>query len=306
MTAYARQVVVLAQQEARTLQHDYVGSEHLLVGLLAVPEGVGAQALGSLGISLESVRERVARTVGRGEQASPEAIPFTPRSKRLLGLAAEEALRGGDDHLGTEHLLLAIAHEPEAVAAGILRALGLDLARVPHVVAQTPSAAEVETVDSTGDAGAAAENGGPRVTSALIDPEILDSVRELAHAFGLPVIEPTWWPADIGEISHCLFRSPSGGVHYQVGSTRGSGAPICAVGHPEAALAGRTPRDWLTGEWSEPPELAHVRGLIGRVGIPRRLQAAVYDQGVQVQLIGYDTEEEITRTIDSLRAAAPE
>lgn len=142
MTAYARQVVVSAQQEARSLKHDYVGSEHLLLGVLAAPEGVGAQALGSLGISLESVREQVVRTVGRGERASPEAIPFTPRSKRLLALAAEEALRRDDDHLGTKHILLAIAHEPEAVAAGILRRLGLDLARVPRAVAQTPSAAE--------------------------------------------------------------------------------------------------------------------------------------------------------------------
>jgi hypothetical protein len=301
LTDYAREVVVLAQLEARTLKHDYVGSEHLLLGLLAVPEGVGAQALGSFGISLESVREQVARTMRRGERASPEAIPFTPRAKRLLALAAEEALRLGDDHLGTEHILLAIADETEAVAAGILRALDLDLARIPQAVTDTPSAAEARTLSSAAEASTTAHNGGPRVTMTEIEPEMFDTAPELAQAFGLPVIEPTWWPADTGEISHRLFRSPSGGVHYQVGSTRDNGAPICVVGHPETALAGRTPRDWLTGEWSEPPELAHLRGLIGKVGIPRRLQAAIYDQGVQLQLIGYETEEEIMRTVDSLR-----
>ncbi len=92
LTEHARQVVVLAQQEARRLKHDYVGSEHLLLGLLVVQDGVAARALASLGISLELVRERVVRMVGRGEQDSPAAIPFMPRAKRLLALALEEAL----------------------------------------------------------------------------------------------------------------------------------------------------------------------------------------------------------------------
>ena len=82
--------------------------------------------------------------------------------------------------------------------------------------------------------------------------------------------------------------------------------PVCVIGHFEAALAGRSPRDWLHGEWSEPPELAHVRGLIGRVGIPRRLQAVIYDQKLQIQLIGYDTEHEIMSTVSSLRRSTLE
>jgi hypothetical protein len=82
--------------------------------------------------------------------------------------------------------------------------------------------------------------------------------------------------------------------------------PICVVGHVEAVLAGRSPKDWLHGEWSEPPELAHVRGLIGRVGIPRRFQAVIYDQELQIQLIGYETVDEILNTVSSLRRASVE
>jgi ATP-dependent Clp protease ATP-binding subunit ClpC len=87
LTGHARRVVVLAQEEARRLKHDYVGSEHLLLGLLAVRDGVAARALASLGITLELTRERVVQRVGSGEQDSPNAIPFTPRAKKLLALA---------------------------------------------------------------------------------------------------------------------------------------------------------------------------------------------------------------------------
>jgi hypothetical protein len=152
---------------------------------------------------------------------------------------------------------------------------------------------ECASVSTTGD-------DGPRVTISEADSETFSSAPELAQAFGSPVFEPTWWPADTEEISYCLVRS-LGGVHYQIGATCGEGVPICVIGHFEAALAGRSPRDWLHGEWSEPPELAHVRGLIGRVGIPRRLQAVIYDQELQIQLIGYDTEHEIMTTVNSLR-----
>ncbi|MEO8967252.1 MAG: Clp protease N-terminal domain-containing protein [Solirubrobacteraceae bacterium] len=311
LTDYARQVVVLAQKEARALKHDYVGSEHLLLGLLAVQEGVAARALASLGVTLELARERVVRTVGRGEQDSPAAIPFTPRAKRLLALALEEALSLSDDYIGTGHILLAVVREHEAVAARVLRGLGVDLERVGHTVDETPPEAEVRSrtdeLQTGGRAGATAATGddGPRVTITQLDSETFRSAGQLARAFGSPVCEPTWWPADTEEISYCLVRS-SGGAHYQIGSTRREGAPICVVGHFEAALAGRSPRDWLSGEWSEPPELAHVRGLIGNVGIPRRLQAVIYDQKLQIQLIGYDNEDEIISAVGSLRRASPE
>jgi hypothetical protein len=97
----------------------------------------------------------------------------------------------------------------------------------------------------------------------------LDSVRALARAFGSPVFEPAWWPADAGEISYCLERFPHGD-YYRVGSTRHNDVPTCVMGHPEVPVAGRA-----AGEWYAPRELTTVRGLIGRVGIPPRLQAVV-------------------------------
>ena len=304
---------MLAQEEARRLKHDYVGSEHLLLGLLAVRDGVAARALASWGITPELARERVVQTVGSGEQDSPDAIPFTPRAKKLLVLAREEALNLRHDYIGTEHILLAVVREDEAVAAGILRDLSVDLEHVRHTLNETPPAAEArprtEQVQAAGRVAGANHtttgDDGPRATVSEADSETYSSAPELARAFGSPVCEPTWWPADIEEISYCLVRSP-GGVHYQIGSTRSDGVPVCVIGQFEAALAGRSPRDWLHGEWSEPPELAHVRGLIGRVGIPRRLQAVIYDQKLQIQLIGYDTEHEIMSTVSSLRRSTLE
>lgn len=309
LTDQARRVVLVAQEEARRLKHDYVGSEHVLLGLLAVQDGVAARALASLGVTLELARERVVRTVGSGEQDSPDAIPFTPRSKKLLVLALEEALNRGDAYIGTEHILLAVLGEREAVAAGILRDLGIDLEHAHRTVIEAPSAAEARSPTEEGQGPgcppSAIGEGGPRVTISEADMETFNSARALAEAFGAPILEPTWWPADTEEISYRLVRSP-GSVHYQIGSIRSGGVPICVIGHFEAALAGRSPRDWLHGEWSEPAELAHVRGLIGRVGIPRRLQAVIYDQGLQIQLIGYDSEDEIMATVNSLRRASIE
>ena len=133
LTDQARRVVVLAQEEARRLRHDYVGSEHLLLGILAVQDGGAARTLVSLGVTLELARDRIVRTVGRGEQDSPGAIPFTPRAKKLLVLALEEALNRSDDYIGTQHILLAVVSEDEAVAAGILRDLGVDLERARNL-----------------------------------------------------------------------------------------------------------------------------------------------------------------------------
>jgi Clp amino terminal domain, pathogenicity island component len=309
LTEQARRVVVLAQEEARRLKHDHVGSEHLLLALLAVKDSVAARVLGSLGITLELARDRVVRTVGRGEENSPEAIPFTPRSKRLLVLALEEALNLSDDYIGTEHMLLAVLSEEEAVAAGVLRDVGLDLEQVRRTVIETRTAAggrppteEVRPAGRVPGGSAVTGEDGPRVTISEAGSETYGSAPELAQAFGAPVIEPTWWPADTEEISYCLVRS-AGGVHYEIGSTRSEGVPISVIGHFEATLAGRSPRDWLHGEWSEPPELAHLRGLIGRVGIPRRLQAVIYDQKLQIQLIGYASQDEIISAVRSLRRA---
>jgi ATP-dependent Clp protease ATP-binding subunit ClpC len=139
----ARQVMVQAQQEARGLAHDRVNSEHLLLGLLAVREGVAGRCLESLGLSLVLVRGRVAQRVGVGDRDSPEAVPFTPRAKRIVAQATTEATELGHDQVGTEHVLLAVLREDEALAALILRDLGIDLEQLrlqmstPHGESQT-------------------------------------------------------------------------------------------------------------------------------------------------------------------------
>jgi ATP-dependent Clp protease ATP-binding subunit ClpC len=121
-TGRARQVVVHAQEEARAFGHDFIGTEHLLIGLLRVDGGVAAEALASLGIGLDDVRAGVERIVGRGSsKRGAGMIPFTPRAKKVLELALREALSIGHSYIGTEHILLGIAREDDGVAARVLR-----------------------------------------------------------------------------------------------------------------------------------------------------------------------------------------
>jgi ATP-dependent Clp protease ATP-binding subunit ClpC len=130
-TERARRVVVLAQAEARMLNHDYIGTEHVLLGLIHEGEGVAAKALESLGISLETVRSGVEEIIGRGNDAPTGAhIPFTPRAKKVLELSLREALQLGHNYIGTEHILLGLIREGEGVAAQVLQRLGADLTRV--------------------------------------------------------------------------------------------------------------------------------------------------------------------------------
>jgi len=133
-TDRARQVVVLAQEEARRLDHDYIGTEHILLGLIREGEGVAAKALESLGISLEAVREQVEEIIGRGQQAGPAHIPVTPRVKKVLELSLREALQLGHHYIGTEHILLGVIREGEGPAAQVLINLGGDLDRVRQQV----------------------------------------------------------------------------------------------------------------------------------------------------------------------------
>jgi ATP-dependent Clp protease ATP-binding subunit ClpA len=135
-TDRARRVVVLAQEEARLLNHNYIGTEHLLLGLCREGEGVAAQALESLGISLEAVRRQVEEIIGRGKQAPSGHIPFTPRAKKVLELSLREAHQLGHDYIGTEHILLGLIREGEGVAAQVLVRLGADLNRVRQQVIQ--------------------------------------------------------------------------------------------------------------------------------------------------------------------------
>src|SRR4030066_904759 len=140
----ARRVVVLAQEEARMLNHNYIGTEHLLLGLIQEGEGVAAKALESMGISLEAVRSQVEEIIGRGSSAPTGHIPFTPRAKKVLELSLREALQLGHNYIGTEHILLGLIREGEGVAARVLINLGADLPKVRQTVIQLLSGAPSE------------------------------------------------------------------------------------------------------------------------------------------------------------------
>jgi hypothetical protein len=135
-TDRARRVVVLAQEEARVLNHNYIGTEHILLGLIHEGEGVAAKALKGLGISLEAVRQQVEEIIGVGKHTPSGHIPFTPRAKKVLELSLRESLQLGHNYIGTEHILLGLLREGEGVAAQALVRLGADLNRVRQQVIQ--------------------------------------------------------------------------------------------------------------------------------------------------------------------------
>ena len=130
---------MLAQEEARLLNHSFIGTEHILLGLIHEGEGVAAKALESLGISLEAVREKVEETIGMAGTAPSGSPPFTPRAKKVLELSLREALQLGHSYIGTEHMLLGLVREGEGVAATVLVSLGADLGRVRQQVIQLMS-----------------------------------------------------------------------------------------------------------------------------------------------------------------------
>src|SRR5271165_7173855 len=135
-TDRARRVLVLAQEEARLLNHSFIGTEHILLGLIHEGEGLAAKALESLGISLEAVREKVVETIGPAGTSTTGSPPFTPRAKKVLELSLREALQLGHNYIGTEHMLLGLVREGEGVAAQVLVSLGADLSRVRQQVIQ--------------------------------------------------------------------------------------------------------------------------------------------------------------------------
>ena len=152
-TDRARRVVVLAQEEARMLNHNYIGTEHILLGLIHEGEGVAAKALESLGIALEGVRQQVEEIIGQGQQAPSGHIPFTPRAKKVLELSLREALQLGHNYIGTEHILLGLIREGEGVAAQVLVKLGADLNRVRQQVLQLLSGYQGKESTETGSGG---------------------------------------------------------------------------------------------------------------------------------------------------------
>jgi ATP-dependent Clp protease ATP-binding subunit ClpA len=144
-TDRARRVVVVAQDESRKLGHDYIGTEHILLGILGAGESAAVQALESLGVSLEAARQQVEEIVGRGSHQVSGHIPFTPRAKKVLELSLREAIQLGHNYIGTEHILLGLIREGEGVAAQVLTRLGADLNRTRQQVIELlhgPQAAE--------------------------------------------------------------------------------------------------------------------------------------------------------------------
>ena len=170
-TDRARRVVVLAQEEARLLNHNYIGTEHILLGLIHEGEGVAAKALESLGISLEAVRAQVEEIIGQGQSAPTGHIPFTPRAKKVLELSLREAKQLGHNYISTEHVLLGLVREGEGVAAHVLVKLGADLSRVRQQVIQLLS----------GAAGGPEAAAGMRPVPMPVPEELREAGEQLAE-----------------------------------------------------------------------------------------------------------------------------
>ena len=196
-TERARQVVVLAQEEARTLKHSYIGTEHILLGLLREGEGAAAQVLESLDITVERVRAQVVRIVGSGEEVTSGQIPFTPRAKKVLELALREALSLGHNYIGTEHILLGLVRENEGVAARILLDFDADSEKIRNEVIRALSAARSGIAPTAyGDRGAfdftPAETSDLATRLAPLSSEITLEVRH--HGGEPPTFRVSCWP----------------------------------------------------------------------------------------------------------------
>ena len=196
-TDRARRVVVLAQEEARLLNHNYIGTEHILLGLIHEGEGVAAKALESLGISLEAVRSQVEEIIGQGGSSPSGHIPFTPRAKKVLELSLREALQLGHNYIGTEHILLGLIREGEGVAAQVLVKLGADLSRVRQQVIQLlsgysgPGGGSAATGGTGDKAGATAGGAGgtDNQSGSLVLDQFGRNLTQVARDKGLdPVV----------------------------------------------------------------------------------------------------------------------
>src|SRR2546429_671125 len=181
-TERARQVVVLAQEEARTLKHNYIGTEHILLGLLREEEGLAARVLESLDITVERVRAQVVRIVGSGEEVTSGQIPFTPRAKKVLELALREALSLGHNYIGTEHILLGLVRENEGVAARILLDFDADAEKIRNEIIRMLSG------PGRRQQGAGAAPGEKTKSSKLLDQFGRNLTRQAAEGKSDPVV----------------------------------------------------------------------------------------------------------------------
>src|SRR5436190_22646606 len=156
----AKRVLALAQDEAIRFNHNYIGTEHLLLGLVREGEGVAARVLDSLGVELSKVRTAVEFIIGRGDSTtSPSEITLSPRTKKVIELAIDEARKLGHSHVGTEHLLLGLVREGEGIASGVLESLGVSLEKVRHQVIATLGQQHPATQEA---AGAGAKSGSSK------------------------------------------------------------------------------------------------------------------------------------------------
>ncbi|MDG1266898.1 MAG: Clp protease N-terminal domain-containing protein, partial [Ilumatobacter sp.] len=229
-TDRARRVVVLAQEEARLLNHSYIGTEHILLGLIHEGEGVAAKALESLGISLEAVRSQVEEIIGQGGSSPSGHIPFTPRAKKVLELSLREALQLGHNYIGTEHILLGLIREGEGVAAQVLVKLGADLSRVRQQVIQLLSGYQGPSGSSGGGSGSSA--GGREGATAGVGPgskegEDKGGNSQILDQFGRNLTEA----ARQGELDPVIGRSKELERTMQILSRRTKNNPVL-IGEP--------------------------------------------------------------------------
>ena len=202
-TDRARRAVVLAQEEARRLDHDYIGTEHLLLGLVGERDGIAAKALGTFEISLDSARARVATLVGRGVAGPVGHIPFRPHAKKALELSLREALSLGHDYIGTEHLLLGLLRDGEGTGVEVLRSMGAD-----------PEQVRVRVLQLVTELGAGAEPGSSATVPGLSSRELTLSALEALIAF---------WEGDLDRVEQRLGRA------VQVATQFGDGETLAAL-----------------------------------------------------------------------------
>jgi hypothetical protein len=208
-TERARQVLVLAQEEARSpaLKHNYIGTEHILLGLLREEEGLAARVLASLGIAAERVREQVTRIVGSGEEVTAGQIPFTPRVKKVLELALREALSLRHNYIGTEHLLLALVRENEGVAARILH----DFNASPETI-RTAVIKGLPDSEARRRAEEQIESGGGAAAPPAIDPGWIDGLPMLLGPLGDEIRSQLGRAPDVGDLllaCACVPHTPA-------------------------------------------------------------------------------------------------
>ena len=224
-TDRARRVVVLAQEEARLLNHSYIGTEHILLGLIHEGEGVAAKALESLGISLEAVRSQVEEIIGQGGSSPSGHIPFTPRAKKVLELSLREALQLGHNYIGTEHILLGLIREGEGVAAQVLVKLGADLSRVRQQVIQLLSGYQ-------GPSGSSGSRGEQTPAGAGVGPGSKESEekggnRQILDQFGRNLTQA----AHEGQLDPVIGRTDELERVMQILSRRTKNNPVL-IGEP--------------------------------------------------------------------------